>query len=197
MLESRILNELVHAPNGQVLISNGASTGFSGFNTIGGTVGNSNADHPTLVPSLYTPAAPLGQRISNVGMPSAEIARMYHSTITLTPQGNFLVAGSNPNNSTRIVSGVKFPAEFRVQMLDPPYMSLARPKILSIPSKLPFGRSVTVPISLPESLSRRGAHVQGTRMLFLFQHRVRLSVLTRTLYQCLSWTSASPRTDST
>ena len=93
---------------------------------------------------------------------------MYHSTITLTPQGNFLIAGSNPNNSSRIVSGVKFPSEFRVQMLNPPFMFVERPRILSMPEKLAFGSSVTVPIALPQSLSRRGANVQGTHVLFAF-----------------------------
>lgn len=64
-------------------------------------------------PSLYTPDAPLGQRISNKGLPTTNIARMYHSTATLTPKGyvtrtgniskglssvfsNILIAGSNP-----------------------------------------------------------------------------------------------------
>ncbi|TFK83299.1 copper radical oxidase [Polyporus arcularius HHB13444] len=125
MIEGRILHELVHLPNGQVLISNGAQSGFSGFDALPDTVNESNADHPALVPSIYTPDASLGQRISNKGMPSSGIARMYHSTITLTPQGNFLIAGSNPNNSTRVgPQDVKFPAEFRVQTLNPPYMSM-------------------------------------------------------------------------
>lgn len=168
MLEGRVMNELLHVPNGQILIANGAQTGFPGFSTgvaagsIPDPVGNSFADNAALIPSLYTPSAPLGQRISNTGMPNSGIARMYHSSITLTPQGNFLVSGSNPNNSTRITTGVKFPAEFRVQTLDPPFMSMARPSILSMPETLPFGQSVTVPISLPDSLNTPGANVQGT-----------------------------------
>ena len=65
MLEPRTLTELLHIPNGQVLISNGARKGFSGFQvqvpTIPDSVGNSHADDAALVPSLYTPAAPRGQ----------------------------------------------------------------------------------------------------------------------------------------
>lgn len=38
-------------------------------------------------PSLYTPNAPLGHRISNKEMPTTDIARVYHSTVTLTPKG--------------------------------------------------------------------------------------------------------------
>lgn len=184
MLEPRTLNELLHIPNGQILISNGASKGFSGFRsdplTIPDPIGNSNADDAALIPSIYTPGAPLGQRISNAGMPNATIARMYHSTITLTPQGNFLVAGSNPNNSTMFTEGVKFPSEFRVQMLDPPFMFVERPKILDMPRNIGFAKSVTVPISLPNALNRRGANVQGTRRA----HAARTPPLTP-CYACL------------
>ncbi|RPD67521.1 glyoxal oxidase precursor [Lentinus tigrinus ALCF2SS1-7] len=165
MIEGRIMLELVHIPNGQILISNGAQTGFAGIGGLGLSIDESNADQPALIPSIYTPDALLGQRISNEGMPSSGIARMYHSTITLTPQGNFLIAGSNPNNTTRVGPlDVKFPAEFRVQTLNPPYMSVQRPRILSMPERLRFGERVTVPVSLPGALNRSGAKVQVSLM---------------------------------
>ena len=114
MLESRILNEMVLMPNGQVLIINGAQTGYGGYDAVPiapGVNSFSNADHPAyvkysfssleyqcdvfarlyrLTPSLYTPDAPLGKRISNTGMPASEIPRLYHSSVTLTPQGLIL-----------------------------------------------------------------------------------------------------------
>lgn len=80
MLETRIMPELVHVPNGEILIINGARTGVAAIGTVKDPVGNSNADHPAFTPSLYTPNAPLGRRISNIGMPTTNIARMYHST---------------------------------------------------------------------------------------------------------------------
>ena len=162
MLSNRTLHELLHLPNGQILIANGAGTGFAGFGSVADPIGNSNADHAVLVPELYTPSAPLGKRFSNEGLPSAGIARVYHSSITLTPQGNFLVAGSNPNNGSNFTGpDFKFPSEFRVQTLDPPFMFVERPKILSAPQKLAFNGSVTVPISVPESLSHDNAKIQG------------------------------------
>ncbi|KAH9854846.1 glyoxal oxidase N-terminus-domain-containing protein [Lenzites betulinus] len=165
MLERRTMPELVHLPNGQILIANGAGTGFAAIASVSDPIGNSNSDHAVLVPSLYTPDAPLGQRISNAGMPSSGIARVYHSSITLTPQGNFLIGGSNPNpNTTAPGPGVKFPSEFRVQTLDPPFMFVERPKILNTPEKLAFGKKVTVPISLPSNLARPGAKVQVSLM---------------------------------
>ncbi|EJD50468.1 hypothetical protein AURDEDRAFT_199565 [Auricularia subglabra TFB-10046 SS5] len=160
MLEPRIMPELVHVPNGQVLITNGGRTGYAAIASVGQPVGNSNADHAVLTPSLYTPDAPLGRRISNVGMPTSPVARMYHSSVTLTPQGNFLIAGSNPNNNTTLVGpGVKFPSEFRVQTLDPPFMFVDRPVISSVPSKLAFGRTFTVPITVPRNLAAREIQV--------------------------------------
>ncbi|KAH9854783.1 glyoxal oxidase precursor [Lenzites betulinus] len=164
MLEPRIMPELVHLPNGQVLITNGGRSGFAATNSVQDPIGNSNADHPVLVPSLYTPDAPLGTRISNEGIPSSGIARMYHSSVNLTPQGNFLIAGSNPNGNTTIGPGIKFPSEFRVQTLDPPFMFVERPKILNTPAKLAFGKTFTVPISLPSSLARPSAKVQVSLM---------------------------------
>ncbi|KAI0737793.1 glyoxal oxidase precursor [Daedaleopsis nitida] len=164
MLEARTMPELVHIPNGQVLIVNGGESGFAAIKTVQDPIGNSNADHPVLVPSIYTPDAPLGRRISNAGMPNSGIARLYHSSVTLTPQGNFLIAGSNPNAQTVVGPNVTFPSEFRVQTLDPPFMFVERPKIVSMPEKLAFGKRVTVPISLPLALSRPGAKVQVALM---------------------------------
>ncbi|KAI0774655.1 glyoxal oxidase precursor [Trametes elegans] len=164
MLEGRTMPELVHLPNGQVLIANGARSGFAAIKQVPDAIGNSNSDHAVLVPSIYTPDRPLGRRISNAGMPSSGIARVYHSSITLTPQGNFLVAGSNPNANTTVGPGIKFPSEFRVQTLDPPFMFVPRPKILSTPKKLGFNKTFTVPISLPLELTRADAKVQVSLM---------------------------------
>ena len=165
MLEPRVMPELVHLPNGQVLIANGAGTGFAATGQVGDLVGDSDADNAVFTPSLYTPAAPLGRRFSNTGLPTSDIARVYHSSITLTPQGNFLVAGSNPNNNFTADPGLKFPSELRVETLDPPFMFVDRPRILSAPEKIPFNRRVTVPISIPLELSRPGAKVQGKLLL--------------------------------
>ncbi|KAI0089706.1 glyoxal oxidase N-terminus-domain-containing protein [Irpex rosettiformis] len=153
MLEGRTMPELVHLPNGQVLIINGGRSGFAAIHQVRDPIGNSNADHPVFTPSLYTPSLPLGRRISNTGMPSSNIARMYHSTVTLTPQGNILIGGSNPNNHTVLPGpGVKFPSEFRVETLDPPFMFVERPTIGKLSKTVPFARSVTVPISIPSNL---------------------------------------------
>ncbi|KAF8587078.1 copper radical oxidase [Ramaria rubella] len=147
MLEGRMMPELVHIPNGQLLIINGAQTGVAALGTTFDPVGDSNADHPAFTPSIYTPSAPLGQRISNAGLPTSNIPRLYHSSVTLTPQGNFLVAGSNPNGHTNFTA--PFPSEFRVETLDPPFISMERPSIQSVPTKIGFGEKFTVPVQIP------------------------------------------------
>ncbi|KAL0953553.1 hypothetical protein HGRIS_004774 [Hohenbuehelia grisea] len=153
MSEGRTMLELVHLPNGQVLIINGAKTGFAALASVGDPVDDGNADHAALTPELYTPWLPKGKRFSNKGLPTSDIPRVYHSSVTLTPQGNFLIGGSNPNfNFTPAASGRKFPSELRIQTLDPPFMSMDRPRILSMPKKLRFGARVTVPITIPRSL---------------------------------------------
>ncbi|KAJ7276930.1 hypothetical protein C8J57DRAFT_1504765 [Mycena rebaudengoi] len=107
LLEGRMMPEFVLLLNGQVLITNGARTGYAAIAAVDDPVGGSNADNPVLTPSLYTPDAPLGHRISNQGMPTTQIPRMYHSTATLMPFGNILLAGSNPNPFVNFT--VKFP----------------------------------------------------------------------------------------
>ncbi len=97
---------------------------------------------------------------------------MYHSTIMLTPQGNLLIAGSNPNNSACTgLDQVQFPAEHRVQILDPPYMTQERPKILSVPDKVVFGQNVTVPIKLPRKLCESVILGQAAHQAFACVHR--------------------------
>ncbi|TFK34118.1 glyoxal oxidase precursor [Crucibulum laeve] len=151
MLEPRTMPEMILLPNGQVVITNGAGTGYAAVASIRDPVGNqSNADHPVLTPSIYTPDAPLGKRISNSGMPTTNIARMYHSIASLTPMGNILLAGSNPN--ANVTNGTEFHTEFRVQYLNPPSMSLTRPKLLNVPQQLDFNKKFSVNVSIPANL---------------------------------------------
>ncbi|KAJ7580142.1 glyoxal oxidase N-terminus-domain-containing protein [Mycena floridula] len=152
MLEGRTMPELVLLPNGQVLIINGAGTGFAAVASVADPVGNSNADHAVLTPTLYTPSAALGHRFSNKEMPTTDIARMYHSTVSLTPMGNFLLAGSNPNGNITMAADIKFKSELRAEYLNPPYMALNRPKLLQTPSKISFNTKFNIEVAIPGEL---------------------------------------------
>ncbi|KNZ74338.1 hypothetical protein J132_07195 [Termitomyces sp. J132] len=159
MPEGRVMPEMILLPDGRVLIINGAATGYASIGSVRDPIGNSNADHAVLRPVLYDPNAPLGQRFSNDGLPSSEIARVYHSTVTLTPNGNIFVAGSNPNQNPGVVNNTKFHTEFRAEYLNPPYMSVARPELHNVPATLPFNHTFTVDVTMPPGLEARNVQV--------------------------------------
>ncbi|XP_006462814.1 hypothetical protein AGABI2DRAFT_179427 [Agaricus bisporus var. bisporus H97] len=153
MLEPRIMPEMILLPNGEIVIISGAQTGYAAISGVKDPVGNnSNADHPAFTPSIYTPDAPLGQRISNAGMPTTDIARIYHSSVTLTPKGNLLLAGSSPN--TVVVNGTQYPSEFRAEYLNPPYMTVERPQLSNVPKQIAFNSEFSVDISVPSRLTQ-------------------------------------------
>ncbi|KAF9819759.1 hypothetical protein IEO21_01850 [Rhodonia placenta] len=149
MPQARHMPDAVLLPTGDVVIVNGAGTGISGYGNVVGQVGASNADNPVLTPVLYRSSLPLGERFLVSGMPTSSIPRMYHSVATLTPKGNIMIAGSNPNlDRTEVAYGT----EYRVEWLNPPYMSMERPEITGgVPSLLGFSESVKLSVQLPSS----------------------------------------------
>ncbi|KAG9074290.1 hypothetical protein FRC06_010794, partial [Ceratobasidium sp. 370] len=149
----RVMPDGVLLPDGKVLIVNGATGGTAGYGNVQNQVGTSNADGPVLQPVLYDPDAPAGKRFSSAGMPTSDIARMYHSVATLTPKGTVMIAGSNPNLD---VETRKYPTEFRVEMLFPNYMSKPRPSILSHDKVLRYARGASATISVPLGRHKRG-----------------------------------------
>ena len=76
MLEGRTMPELLDIPDGQVLITNGAATGFAAIEQVPDSAGKANCDHAVPTPSIYSPDLPLGKRISNAGMPTSEVPRV-------------------------------------------------------------------------------------------------------------------------
>ncbi|KAJ7266995.1 glyoxal oxidase precursor [Mycena haematopus] len=155
MPQGRMMPEMILLPNGQILITNGGLSGYAAVQSIGVTFGQSNAANPIGTPILYTPSAPLGSRMTQKGLPTTNIARMYHSSVTLTPQGNILLAGNNPNANVTVVPPGQpgFSSEFRVQTLDPPFMQMARPTLSDVPSKIAFNQRFTIGIDIPAGVS--------------------------------------------
>ncbi|KAI0723941.1 copper radical oxidase [Cerioporus squamosus] len=154
MPQARTMPDAVLLPTGDVLIVNGAGSGISGYGNVVNQVGASNADNPVLTPVLYDPNGPVGQRFSSAGMPTSDIPRLYHSVATLTPDGDIMIAGSNPNLDR---SEVKYGTEYRVEWLGPSYLKQERPQILGgVPKLLGFGQTAQFKIRLPST------PVQGT-----------------------------------
>lgn len=154
MPQARTMPDAVLLPTGQIIIVNGAESGISGYGNVRNQVGASNADIPVLVPVLYDPSAPSGQRFSSDGMPESEIPRLYHSVATLTPAGDVMVTGSNPNLDR---SELKYGTEYRVEWLKPPYMQQVRPEIIGAVNTIGFG----VPCQLKMKEAPKPESVKG------------------------------------
>ena len=149
MPQARVMPDAVLLPTGQILIVNGGGTGISGYGNVVDQVGASNADNPVLTPVIYDPTAAAGQRFSMEGLPPSSIPRLYHSVATLTPSGNVMIAGSNPNLDR---SEMKYGTEYRVEWLGPPYMSQDRPKITQDLQRIYFDKVAQLRVKLPNPI---------------------------------------------
>lgn len=120
----RLLSDMLILPTGHLLIINGASRGSAGWN---------NAESPSLAPYLYDRKKEAGKRFSILC--ATNVARMYHSSAILLPDGRVLVAGSNTHQNYTFTK-VEFPTELRLQAFVPYYMGQffdnLRPANLSI-----------------------------------------------------------------
>ena len=162
MPEARVMLDAVMLPDGKIVIINGAGSGIAGYGNVKNQVGQSNAAHPVMRPVLYDPSTPLGTRFST-GLPTSNIPRLYHSVASLTPNGSIMIAGSNPNLDR---SNTKFPTEYRVEWLMPPYMDMERPRYEGLPASIEFGKNFTVTSDYLATAKR----IQG-RLFTLVLHR--------------------------
>ena len=158
MPEPRVMPDAVILPTGEIVIVNGAKSGVAGYQNVKQQVGYSNADNPVFTPVVYDPHAPDGKRFYRGDyMPTSSIPRLYHSVATLTPRGDIMIAGSNPNFDR---SEVKYATEYRVEWLSPPYMQLDRPVIQKAPHSVEFGDEFVIRLDGPV---KEGQQVKGTR----------------------------------
>jgi hypothetical protein len=156
----RIMPDAVLLPTGDVVLVNGGATGIAGYGNVKDQVGASNAANPVLAPVLYRPGATAGARFDAAGMPTSNIPRLYHSVATLTPRGDVMIAGSNPNLDR---SEVEYGTEYRVEWLAPPYMVMERPALSGVPRLLGFGQALELDIKLPDGV--QASEVKGTRVV--------------------------------
>jgi hypothetical protein len=156
MPQARVMPDAVLLPTGKILIVNGGASGISGYGNVLNQVGASNADNPVLTPVLYDPAATADARFSASGMPTSAIPRLYHSIATLTPAGSIMIAGSNPNLDR---SEVQYGTEYRVEWLNPPYMSQDRPEITNVPQKIDFDEIFKLDLKIPNGVNTN--NIQG------------------------------------
>lgn len=157
MPEGRTMGQFILLPDGTMLVVNGGLNGTAGYSTqtlvtpsyADMPYGMSLASGPVGQPALYNPKAPAGKRWTNAGFETSQIARLYHSSAILLPDGSVLIAGSNPNvdvNTTTV-----FPTTYKAEIWYPPYYAAAqRPVPTGMPKTISYGGpsfDLTVPAS--------------------------------------------------
>ncbi|XP_021749975.1 aldehyde oxidase GLOX-like [Chenopodium quinoa] len=149
MPHPRLLMDMVILPTGHVLLINGAQAGAGGWN---------NADRPAHNPFLYRPKKPLGKRF--LVLQETNVARMYHSSAILLPDGRVLIGGSNPNERY-VYHNVRYPTELKLQAFAPQYTDhrfhSVRPSNISIASRNQFHRGNN---NFKESKSGKNQHLR-------------------------------------
>lgn len=169
--EGRTMGQFIHLPTGQMLILNGAEKGVAGYGNVSaqsiayatqsdnyytwanvfyysdGTnvTTEGMSQDPTYTPVLYDPELPLGSRLTRDGFGSSTIARLYHSSALLLPDGSVLVGGSNPHmdvtlNMPPSVNGIQaFNTTYELEKWYPDYYFKERPQPQGLPSYLLYG----------------------------------------------------------
>lgn len=109
MPSRRVMGDMLILPTGDLLLLNGAESGTAAWFF---------AEKPNLVPVLYRPDEPVNRRFTELA--ATNIARMYHSSAVVLPDGKIIVAGSNTNPGYNYTA--KYPTELRVEKFSPPYL---------------------------------------------------------------------------
>jgi hypothetical protein len=113
---ARLMPDMVILADGNILILNGASTGWAGFNS---------ATDPITTAILYYPNAPENERFLELA--DSPINRLYHSMAILVEDGTVLVLGSSPNANANEIDP-QYPDEKRIEVFYPPYLLTGKPR---------------------------------------------------------------------
>ncbi|KZV62052.1 copper radical oxidase [Peniophora sp. CONT] len=158
MPTGRTMGQFILLPDGKMLVVNGGRNGTAGYGTATKVTaqaqmpfGESFAAEPQGQPAIYDPTAAKGSRWSTEGLATSDIARLYHSSALLLPDGSVMIAGSNPNIDANISSLIPFPTTYKAEYFYPPYFNATtRPVPSGVPEKLSYGGDafdVSVPAS--------------------------------------------------
>ncbi|KAN0065542.1 hypothetical protein ACQY0O_001379 [Thecaphora frezii] len=151
----RTMGQFIHLPDGTMLILNGGAKGTAGYSNQTFTIAQGPngpvyteglCQDPQYQPIIYNPTKPKGQRLSTSGLSQSTIARLYHSTAILVPDGSVVVAGSNPHQDVSIdlptgLSPQAFNTTYEIEKFYPPYWGKTRPEPEGMPDAIMYGGS--------------------------------------------------------
>ncbi|PWY98812.1 putative glyoxaloxidase 1 [Testicularia cyperi] len=153
--EGRTMGQFIHLPDGTMVIVNGGSKGTAGYTNATYNTINYNGQQivteglcqdPTYIPVLYDPSKPQGSRLTNAGFSPSNIARLYHSSAILLPDGSVMIAGSNPHQDVVLnmptgTTPQAFNTTYEIEKWYPPYWDQERPVPSGMPTRIPYGGS--------------------------------------------------------
>ena len=163
--EGRVMGNAIILPDGKVLVVNGANTGVAGYGNDSWVVDDSYADSPVYSPVIFDPTQPSGKKWSRTGLKDSPIARMYHSTATLLPDGSVFIAGSNPHPDYTL--NAKYPSEYRVERFYPLYYNKRRPQPQGLPTTLTYGGQYFDVQLSSQDLSNNAANLKVTKVMVI------------------------------
>ena len=163
--EGRVMGNAILLPDGKVLVVNGANTGVAGYGNDSWVVDDSYADNPVYSPVIFDSTQPTGKRWSRTGLKDSPIARMYHSTATLLPDGSVFIAGSNPHPD--YTTNAKYPSEYRVERFYPLYYNKRRPEPKGLPTQLTYGGQYFDVQLSSQDLSSNTANLKVTKVVVI------------------------------
>jgi hypothetical protein len=71
-----------------------------------------------------------------------------------------MVGGSNPNGYVEFT--IKYTSEYRIEYLNPPYMTVPRPVLSNVPKQVDFNAQITFDIDIPSGLNN--SDIQGKHL---------------------------------
>eukprot|EP00850_Spirogloea_muscicola_P011012 SM000067S20289 [mRNA] locus=s67:63919:66964:+ [translate_table: standard] len=114
MPSPRILGDLLHLPDGKLLLINGMKAGRARLE-------NNWMGPANYLPVLYDPTQSPGSRMREL-QANSTIGRGYHAAATLYADGRVIVTGSNPNHGDKMYPNNTWPTDLTVQAFSPPYL---------------------------------------------------------------------------
>ncbi|KAF5338488.1 hypothetical protein D9611_013244 [Ephemerocybe angulata] len=137
--QSRVMVSMIFLPDGKIVALGGGQLGTAGYGNTTWAIGHSYGDRPVYKPALYDPAAPAGSKWSTDGLQDSTVARMYHSSSVLLPDGSVMVSGSNPNPDYTVGPDVVYPTEYRTEQWYPSWYNDRRPEPQGLLSQYSYG----------------------------------------------------------